>query len=341
MFDSLIGNEQIKTVLKRLLISNRFPQSSIFVGKDGIGKKQFALEIAKAFICKDPRNSSSCGKCSACFRATRFNLATSGKKEDYLQVFLSEHADVGLVIPNKQTIYVDAIRDLEKEANLRPYEGTARFFIIDEAEKMSAQASNALLKTLEEPPENTYIFLITSHPSSLLSTIHSRCQTIRFAPIVKTEIERYLFNEQNHSSQDAKLIANISRGSFGKALNTDLDSFREKRSQMIEVLNTLAAGKHYTSLLRAAEEINNSKNKDDFEEYLTILQTVAHDIWKLANDKNAGITNEDISAKISGFSVPIPRLAKWLEEIEILRENLRSNLNRKIATDALFMKMAA
>ena len=340
MFDALIGNHQIKTALGRLVKSDRFPQSSIFVGKDGIGKKQFALEIAKGLVCPVFDYFESCRTCSACRRAEKFNLPTSGKKEDYEQVFFSAHPDIGLVIPNKQTIYINAIRDLEREANFRPYEANARFLIIDEAEKMSAAASNALLKTLEEPPETVYIFLITSHPASLLPTIHSRCQTIRFLPIEKNEIERYLFEEKNYSSQDAQLIANLSRGSIGNALKVDLDSFREKRAQMFEVLETLAEGSHYTSLLRTAEEINRSKDKEVFEDYLSTLQTLVHDIWKLANDKTSEITNIDATYEIEKFSVPIPRLAKWLEEIENLRENLRSNLNRKIATNALFMKMA-
>ncbi len=340
MFDALIGNHQTKSVLRRLIENDRFPQSSIFVGKDGIGKKRFALEIAKGFVCPISADFEACGTCSACTRAEKFNLATSGKKEDYEQVFFSDHPDIGLVIPNKQTIYINAIRDLEREANFRPYEAKARFLIIDEAEKMPAGASNALLKTLEEPPETAFIFLITSHPASLLPTIHSRCQTIRFSPIAKNEIEQYLFEENDYSSKDAKLIAGLSRGSMGNALRINLDSFREKRAQMFEVLATLSEGGHYTSLLRTAEEINRSKDKEDFEDYVSTLQTLVHDIWKLANDQTAEITNIDVADQIKKFSVPIPRLAKWLEEIENLRENLRSNLNRKIATNALFMKMA-
>src|SRR5207237_2754975 len=134
------------------------------------------------------------------------------------KVFFSEHSDIGVVIPYKNTILIDAVRDLEKEANFRPYEAKARIFIIDDAEKLNASkdnAANALLKTLEEPVATTYIFLISSRPDALLSTILSRCQTIRFAPIAAKEIENYLIETKKFSPEDAEILARISTGSIG------------------------------------------------------------------------------------------------------------------------------
>ena len=98
----------------------------------------------------------------------------------------------GLLIPFNKNILVDAVRDLEREAYFRPFEAPARVFIIEDADKMNDAASNALLKTLEEPASTSYIFLISSRPDSMLQTIQSRCQVIRFACLEAREIEEYL-----------------------------------------------------------------------------------------------------------------------------------------------------
>ncbi len=141
------------------------------------------------------------------------------------RVIFSEHPDIGLVIPYGKNILVDAVRDLEREANFRPYEAKARFLLIDDADKMNDAASNALLKTLEEPPPTSYIFLITSRPDALLPTILSRCQTIRFAPIAADEIKDYLLETKQIAPDDAAVSAKLSAGSIGNAFRSILRNF--------------------------------------------------------------------------------------------------------------------
>lgn len=345
MFDKLIGNKSNKEIFQRLFKTNRVPHSLLFVGRDGIGKKQFALELAKSFVCQNPKDFGACNDCKNCRRASKFVFPGPDDRDLHKQVIFSEHPDIGTVIPYKNTILVDAIRDLEKEANFRPFEAKARFFIIDNAEKLSTtieNAANALLKTLEEPSETTYIFLITSRPSSLLPTILSRCQTIRFAPIKSVEIENYLLENEKYSSEDAKLLAKVSRGSIGNALETDLEKYRGQREKMLGVLESLSLRRGYSNLLRAAEELSDVKYKDDYEKNIEILQILIHDVWMLKNNPNAEIVNFDLLRDLKGFSEKVndKTLSNWLVEIETLRENLGSNLNRKIATDSLFIQMA-
>ncbi len=342
MFGKFLGNEDLKTTFERLFMEDRLPQSSIFTGKTGIGKSSFALEIARANACRDSSAPAACNVCGACKRASKFTLPTSGKKDDYERVFFSEHPDVGLVIPNKQRIYVEAIRDLEREANFRPYEANKRFFVIDSAEKLTQQAANALLKTLEEPTETTFIILVTSRPSYLPTTIRSRCQTFRFAPVKTQSIEKLLFGEKQLPSEDAKLVARVSRGSVGKALEIDPDEYREQRSRMFDALKAIAAHGNLAGVLRTAEEMSAVKTREDFEDYLSIMQLLIHDLWKLEGGSD-DLVNYDIAEDLEKFSVNLNRsqLTAWLEEIEMLRENLFYNLNRKISSDALFMKMAA
>lgn len=344
MFDKLIGNDQVKEILGRLVRTGRVPHSLLLTGKDGVGKKQFALEVARSFVCLSPgAGGEACGSCRNCQRAVRFDLPSPDKKDDHEQVVFSEHPDIGMIVPYRTNILVNAVRDLEREANFLPFEADARIFLIDEADKMNDSATNALLKTLEEPAEKTYIFLVTARPSMLLPTVLSRCQTIRFAPVGAADIESHLLAERELPTEDARLLARISRGSIARALEIDLERYYQRRLKMLDVLRSLGSGRNYTILLRTAEELADPKNKEHYESDLETLRTVVHDIWLLRNAPDAEIVNFDIRENLARHAGRTPNriLAAWLTEIEELTENLRSNLNRKIATDALFMRMAA
>ncbi len=327
-----------------MLQKNRVPHSLLFAGEDGIGKRLFALELAKSFVCQNPKDFEACDACASCRRADVFAFPKPDDRDAFKEVIFSEHPDIGMVVPYNRNILVDAVRDLEKEANFRPYEAKARFFIIDDADKMNDAASNALLKTLEEPAPTTYLFLMTSRPDALLQTIHSRCQTLRFAPIPSDEIENHLLETGKFAADDAELLARLSNGSVGRALETDLTKFREQRELMLKVLQSLLIENNRGFLLKTAEEMTDAKNKDAFEQFLDILQTLIHDVWtlKLGADEFA-IVNRDYKTqmKLLADKTDARRLSKWLTEIEKMRELFAVNLNKKIATDALFMQMAS
>lgn len=346
MFGKLLGNTQTKIILRRMLEKGRVPHSLLFAGEEGVGKRRFALELAKSFVCQNPQDFEACDSCSACRRADKFTFPKADdKKDDFEKVFFSEHPDIGIVIPYKNSILVDAVRNLEKEANFRPYEAKARIFIIDDAEKLNIakdNAANALLKTLEEPAATTYLFLISARPDALLQTILSRCQTLRFAPIPVADIENHLLETGKFAEDDAELSARLSNGSVGRALETDLGKFRERRDAMIKVLQSLLTQENRGVLLKTAEEMNDAKNKDDYERFLDVLQTLIHDVWSLALGGEFSIVNRDYKTqlKILADRADARRLARWLAEIETTRELFAVNLNRKIATDALFMQMA-
>ena len=343
MFNKLIGNNRIKETLKRLIKSGRVPHSLIFAGAEGVGKRLFALELAKAAVCQNPQNGEACGVCAACRRAASFEFPKSDDRDAHKKVIFSEHGDVGMIVPYNRNILVDAIRNLEAEANFRPFEAQARFFIINDADKMNDEAANALLKTLEEPPATSHIFLVASRPDALLPTIRSRCQTLRFAPVEAAEVEKFLLETKQFSPADAELIAKLSRGKLGNTLNMNLEAFRAQRDLMLRALESLTAKKDRAALLQTAEEMNDAKNKDDYETYLEILQTLIRDAWTLRLGSADAVVNTDLKNALQKIadSADSRRLAAWLLEIETLRENLAVNLNRKIATDALFMQMAS
>jgi DNA polymerase-3 subunit delta' len=347
MLSKLVGNSDAKQTLKRLVETGRLPNSLLLTGPDGVGKRQFALEIARYLICTAPSDDGdACGVCANCNRIGESNIpaVTDKNKDDFKTVFFTNHRDVATVVPYKNFILVDAIRDLEKEANFRPYEAIARFFVIDDADKMNDQAANALLKTLEEPPPTSYIFLITSRPDSLLPTIRSRCQTLRFAPVATADIEQYLINERKYSYDQAVLAARLARGSIGRAVSIDVAEFRTQRQRMFDVLkHTLETGDR-AALLKISEGMNDAKNKEHLAENLDILASLIHDVWSLgvSGDKTR-VVNTDIEGELAGLAQnsPVTQLPDWLKLIEAMRENFVVNINRKVATDALFITMAS
>ncbi|HMQ05041.1 MAG TPA: DNA polymerase III subunit delta' C-terminal domain-containing protein [Pyrinomonadaceae bacterium] len=346
MFNGLIGNADVVKLIRRLAASGRMPNAMVFAGPDGVGKRQFAFEIGRMFACRQPIDIEACGRCPACERIGPIELPEpiDRNKGRFEKVFFGEHGDVGFVAAYRRFILVDAIRDLEAQGRFRPFEGRARLFIIDEADKMNEAASNALLKTLEEPAPTTHICLITSRPERLLPTIRSRCQIVRFAPVPVAEIEQMLVETQGSSTPDAVLAARLSGGSVGRAFAMDLGEFRARRERLLAVLMNATGQPNFVEVLRISEELTDAKNKDRFESNLDILESLVRDIWVVRSGGSPDlIVNADVVEVLTEFSskASSAELAGWLEDIQELRKQMAVNVNLKIATDALLVRMAA
>jgi DNA polymerase-3 subunit delta' len=344
MFDQLIGNERAKDILRRMLRQRRVPSALLFAGESGLGKKLFALELARALNCRAPRGEEACGVCASCTRVGRFRFPSPDDKEELRRIVWGEHRDIGFVLPSGRFITIEAVRELEHESNFRPYEGAARVFIVEEADRMNESASNALLKTLEEAPPTTHIILNTSRPASLLPTIRSRCQTVRFAPLAFEEVEKYLVETRARAGEEARLAARLSGGRPGIAREVNLDTYRNRRDAMLGVVEALASGTDRARLLRAAEELGDAKNKEEYEPRLDVLELLIRDLWMIAlTGEGAGVVNEDLRERLSRLAQGLrpSRAARWLARVEELRTRLAVNVNRRAATDALFLSMAA
>src|SRR5215471_4451550 len=146
-FSSLVGNERIKRLLRRAVAEDRVGQSLIMAGPRGVGKHQFALALAQAVNCERPVNGDACGKCLSCRKVANH-----------------EHSDVQTITPDGQFIRIGQMREMSRETQFRPYEGRRRVSIIDDADRLNQQASNSILKVLEEPPESSLLVLVTSKP---------------------------------------------------------------------------------------------------------------------------------------------------------------------------------
>jgi DNA polymerase-3 subunit delta' len=345
MFSTLIGNDEAKDTLQRLLTSGRMPGSLLFTGEEGIGKKLFALELAKALNCRSRVGLEACDECSSCKRIGKSTFPPfSDVKDNQERMIWSEHGDVAMVRPYKQIIRVKPIRELEREANFRPFEGAARVFIIEDAEYLNDSSSNALLKVLEEPPPTTHLILTTTNPTALLATIRSRCQVIRFAPIAADQIEQFLIKAKGRSAVDARLLARASQGSIGRACGADLEDYQKRRESMLAVLRALTITGNRVQLLHSAEELGASRDRADYEESLAILEILIRDVWALQLGRPAEtITNTDILNELQKIAGELrsEKAASWLSQIEDLRGTLEVNINKKIASDGLVLRMAA
>jgi len=326
MFATLVGNERNKEILRRLLRNDRLAATLIFAGPDGVGKRQFALTLAKAANCVRELDGAfdSCDECPACKR-----------------VDAGSHGDVRTIRPDGTYIKVAQARELSAEIQFRPFEGRHRFFIIDEADRLREEAANALLKTLEEPPANSSVILITARPDSLLPTIRSRSQRLTFAPLSISEMETYLAANYRRPPEDTALLARVCEGRIGQAMAIDLSEYRRERRELIELLELLASGEDRYRLLKAAEYFG-KQERDAFERKFDLLARLLRDLILLeAGRPVADIVNIDEAQRLTGLSSQTGgrRLMEWVEKFRDLRANLVININRQVAMEAVLLGM--
>jgi DNA polymerase-3 subunit delta' len=166
-FDQILGQENAVHMMRNALIKDRMAHAYLLVGPEGAGKRKTAIMLAKAMNCSSlPGKGDCCEICPSCRKVNGQN-----------------HADIIQIEAEGEFIKIDQIRELQRRLSYRPLEGGRRACIIDPADQMNDAAANALLKTLEEPPAETYLFLITAKPHQLLPTILSRCQWVKFKPL--------------------------------------------------------------------------------------------------------------------------------------------------------------
>ena len=201
-FKDVLGHTKPIERLQRAIRRDKVVHSYLFWGNEGIGKKWVALQFAKALNCEEePERGDACDRCASC------------RKIEHLR-----HPDVLLLEPEGQTLKVEQVRLMQRELAYRPYEGRRRVCILTAADRMAANMSNALLKTLEEPPLHTVMILLANHPRLLLPTLLSRCQTIRFNSLPASVVSSWLVERRGYPEEEARLLASLSEGSIGKAM---------------------------------------------------------------------------------------------------------------------------
>jgi DNA polymerase-3 subunit delta' len=197
-FADVIGHHRPLQILRRVLETGRVHHAYLFTGMEGIGKRLVALNMAKAFNCAD-QAGEACDRCRSCQLMTK-----------------EVHPDLILIEPTGETIKIEQIRELERSIAFKPYEARWRVVLIDGAERMTREAANALLKTLEEPPAGTMIILVARVVEGLPATVISRCQRIRFSPLSQEEVKKVLHDRL--PADAINILAPLAGGSPGRAL---------------------------------------------------------------------------------------------------------------------------
>jgi DNA polymerase-3 subunit delta' len=330
-FTKLVGNERNKSILQRLLLGGRVGATLIFAGPAGVGKRQFALAMAKAVNCQHPVIDVAQGRydcCNECPVCQRIEAGTYG--------------DVVTVRPDGQFIKIAQTRQLAPEIYYRPQEGRQRFFIFDEADRLREEAANSLLKTLEEPPPTSTLILLTAKPNALLQTIRSRAQRISFAPLTVAEMEAYLTANFRRPMPDTLLLARLTEGRIGQANAFDLSVYRQERNVLVNLLELLASGENRFRLMKAGEYLG-KKERAEFEQELDLLNRLLRDLFLLAaGSSREAIVNVDLAEKLEQLAARTGalKLATWAERFNELRTSLRFNVNRQLATEALLLSLS-
>lgn len=249
MFDKILGNEKIKQQLKQAVDLNKTSHSYLFLGTSGIGKKMIAKEFAKMILCNN--EEKYCNNCKSCIEFDSNN-----------------NPDFQLIMPDGTSLKIDQIRQMQKKIIEAPIISKNKVYIIDDADLMTTEAQNCLLKTLEEPPEFVTIILVGSKESDFLSTIKSRCTIINFQPIEDEQIKNYL--RQNYEAQDiSEEMLAIFGGSIGKAEN--LKDKQELFSNIIEIIKKIKV-LDLPDILKKAEIIYKSQEeKNDILEAMNVI----------------------------------------------------------------------
>ncbi len=294
-FENIIGNEKIKAILTSAVSDQNILHSYLFVGIEGIGKSLFAKEFAKMILCMENENKP-CKKCKSC-----------------IEYASSNHPDFMLIQPEDgKNIKIEQIRYLQEKIAEKPVTSSKKVYIIDEAQTMTREAANCLLKTLEEPPEYAVLILLTSNESKLLTTIKSRCIKIYFMPIANEQVVNYL--KQN------KLDANItnamikeSEGSIGRIIK--ILEEKEKYIQIEEIINKLQT-QNITKVWLESEVLYKSK-----ENIIPLLEYMIVVLYE-------NLKKEDKISYANGINI-----------IEEAKQRILSNANYDMTIDNMLLKL--
>lgn len=292
-FEQLIGNDKIKDILKESVKKGNILHSYLFVGNEGIGKFHFAKEFAKMILCF---YKNGCNQCKSC------------KEFD-----TENHPDFLVVEPEGNTIKVEQIRQMISKIIEKPIISDKKVYIVNDSDKMTEEAQNTLLKTLEEPPENIIIILIAEKEEKILSTIKSRCTKITFQPIEQDKLKEILKKQYQYENISEHLLT-FFNGSIKKALNV------KEKKEVYEQIEKMVLG------IKQMNKIGmlNQKNNIDKEEIINILEYMNLLFWEQSTQVD---TKERESA------------VKSILIIEETKKRIQSNCNFDMTVDNMLLQL--
>lgn len=321
-FKDIYGQKQIVDHFQNALESGKISHAYIINGERSSGKEFIAKIFAMALQCEEP-GIEPCNECHSC------KQALSGNHPDIIKVAHEKPATIG----------VEDIRSgVNNDVVIKPYSSKWKIYIINEAEKMTVQAQNALLKTLEEPPAYAVIMLLTSNPEALLPTIQSRCVVMNMKPVPDDMVKNYLMKELHIPDYKADVCTAFARGNLGKAkalaASEEFDNIKTEAVSLLKYIRDM----EITDIMSAIKKINDYKI--DINDYLDILSVWYRDVllFKATNDVNHLIFKDEIQyiKKVSNQSA-YEGIEIILDALEKAKARLRANVNFELTMELLLL----
>ncbi len=319
MWNNVIGQQRPKEILMNMFSKKRIPHAMLFHGPEGTGKDAAAVEFAMLVNCDSPVDGvNACGACRNC-------------------------RDISLLRPPLMR-FVTALpagrNESEDKALLTGYSGKKKVFMISQADRMNQQSSNALLKVLEEPPEDNLLILTSSRINSLLPTIIGRCQLLRFDPLSDEDVHAFIKREHPELDGEAsRFYAALSQGSISSCREIVEQDFLELREKAISFLASSVTGRH----LAAGKEIDSviaSKDKQKIKRFLSLLSVWFRDAALVASGNEANVINKDKLDRLrkfaSNFSINNYAVIKLIEEAV---QDIDRNIFPELLLNELSMKI--
>ncbi len=296
----------------------KLPHAMLFAGPIGLGKYEFAVDFAKSILCENPQdNGAACGRCRSCIK---FEAHT--------------HPDFYLVTPEEtgKQIKIDQIRELITQFSLASHQGGYRVTIISPAENMTLAASNSLLKTLEEPPANTLLMLVTARLMDLPATILSRCQRLKFAVPDKTQARNWLKTTQNLSDPDVASALAVANNSPLKAISYLENEQPGLRHELFSSFCDILKGK-------SALQVVKPWLKSDLPEPINWVYSWVCDLIRIKSGFESGLVNEDLSTDLHNLVqlVDLEGLFGFQDELVVALRSQHAAFNVQLKYESLLL----
>jgi DNA polymerase-3 subunit delta' len=321
-FSDVIGQDQIKTYFKNAIETGNHAHAYIINGENGSGK-EFISRIISATLQCEKKGTNPCGECHSCIQAETNN------QPDIIYVSHKKPNSIG----------VDDVREqLNSDIGIKPYSSEYKIYVINEGEKLTTQAQNALLKTLEEPPAYGIIFILTTNIQTILPTIVSRCVVLNMKPVQDDLVNKYLMEDLMIPDYKAKLCVSFARGNIGRAkqlaTNDEFDKIREEAIFLMRHVKELEINE-MSAAIKKINEYNMSAS-----DYLDIIAVWFRDVllFKATKDANALIFKGEIKyIKVAAQTSDYEGLETILDAIEKTKARVRANVNFDLAMELLLL----
>lgn len=319
-FADIRGQGWAISFLRRAIETGRIPHALLFTGPKGVGRFLTAITVAKSLNCLGQEQGDCCDRCLSCSKVAK-----------------EVHPDVHLLTPEGSSLKIDQIRGLTQEATFRPYEGQRKVFILDQADTMTEQAQNALLKTVEEPPGAAVLVLIAPEVSALLPTLASRCSQIRFGPLPQDVIAARL-QQEGCDDEEAHFLASLAGGSLGRAQELRTSPFQEIRG-LVEQAFALPAGSTLP-VLDLAEQV--VRQKETLSLFLEALLAWCRDltISKVTHRETLLVyQNRGPALRRQSERLPVAQLLAMYQTVKQALDGLGRHANPRLSLEVMFLKL--